>query len=269
MVDMNTRCPTGIPGLDELIQGGFPRERSILLSGTSGSGKTTLAVQFICNGITQYNEPGILISLEQDPKELKKDMNPYGFELDRLEKEGKLVIIDASLARISITKIDQAIASGQFNDQPAGSMSLLPDEFNVDRILEIVASKAKSIGAKRAVFDSLPALDFLIADLNETKLRHTLRQLLLAVNYRLKSAGLTSILVTETSEGNITSAHGVESYVVDGTIAMTINEALDDRTLKIKKMRQTRHSLKPHMFEFTDTGIQIKQAADTGTKKLF
>ena len=268
MVDQNIRCPTGISGLDELIEGGFPRERSILLSGTSGSGKTTFAVQFLCNGITQYNEPGVLISLEQDPRELKKDMIQYGFDLDKLEKEGKLVIIDASLARIGITKMDQAITSGQYMDQPAGSMSLLPDEFNIDRILEIVATKAKRIGAKRAVFDSLPALDFLIADLNETKLRHTLRQLLLAVNYRLKSAGLTTILVTETTEG-IASAHGVESYVVDGTINLTINEALDDRTIKIKKMRQTKHSLKPHMFEFTDKGIQIKAPVDAGAKKLF
>jgi len=269
MVDLNKRCPTGIPGLDELLEGGFPRQRSILLSGTCGSGKTTFAVQFLYNGIMQYNEPGILIALEQDPRELKTDMLNYGFDLQKAENEGKMILIDASLARVGITKIDLAIGSETFLGQPEGSMSLLPDEFNMDRILEIVVSKAKRIGAKRAVFDSLPALDFLIADQTEVKMKHTMRQLLLAVNYRLKSAGLTTLIITEPHEEGSMSAHGVESYVVDGTISMTVNEALDDRTLKIKKMRNTKHSLKPKLFEFTERGIQIKPAADTGAKKLF
>lgn len=266
MADLTKRCPTGIPGLDELIEGGFPRERSILLSGTCGSGKTTFAVQYLYNGITQYNEPGILISLEQDPKELKSDMSRYGFDLDKLEKEGKLIIIDASLSRIGINKLDQALVSGTFNDQPEGSMSLLPDEFNMERILEIVTSKAKRIGAKRAVFDSLPALDFLLGDKSETKIRHAIRQILLAVNYRLKTAGLTTLLITEASDEDTSSAHGVESYVADGTIALTLNEALDNRTIKIKKMRQTKHTLKPSAIEFTEKGMVVKGSAE---KKLF
>ncbi|MBN2251375.1 MAG: hypothetical protein JW724_04805 [Candidatus Altiarchaeota archaeon] len=268
MTDSNTRCPTGIPGLDELIEGGYPRTRSILVSGTSGSGKSTFGVQFLYNGITQYNEPGILIALEQEPKELKADMMKFGFDLDRMEKDGKLIIIDASLARLGVTALDTVMMSRTFKEQPQGSMSLLPDEFNMERILEIVSSKARKIGAKRAVFDSLPALDFLIADQSETKIKHTIRQLLLAVNYRLKAAGLTTLIITESPNEGSLSAHGVESYVVDGTIELTVNEALDDRTLKIKKMRQTRHTLKPRVIEFTDTGITLKPQ-ETGKKKLF
>lgn len=57
-IDLNIRCSTAIPGLDEFIEGGFPRRRSILLSGTCGSGKTTMALQFPYNGIVKYNEPG-------------------------------------------------------------------------------------------------------------------------------------------------------------------------------------------------------------------
>jgi KaiC/GvpD/RAD55 family RecA-like ATPase len=270
MTDLIKRCPTGIPGLDELIQGGFPRQRSILLSGASGSGKTTLAVQFLIRGITDYNEPGILICLEQDPKELKADMLDYGFDLQKAEYEGKLVILDASLSRVGMTKMDGFIAQGAFKERPDGSMSILPDEFNIEKILELVSEKAKAIGAKRAVFDSLPALDFLIDEQNETKIKHKLRELLITINYRLKCAGLTSLLVTETIEEEKNSMHAVESYVVDGTIALTINEALDDRTIKIRKMRQTRHSLKPRMFEFTDKGIQIKTPpVDTGIKNYF
>lgn len=270
MTDQSKRCPSGIPGLDELIQGGFPRHRSILLSGTAGSGKTTFAVQYLYRGITDYNEPGILICLEQDPKELKVDMLDYGFDLQKAEYEGKLVILDASLSRVGMSKLDSMITADAFKERPDGSMSILPDEFNIEKILRLVEEKAKNIGAKRAVFDSLPALDFLIDEQNETKIKHKLRELLITINYRLKSAGLTSLLVTETIEDEKAAVHAVESYVVDGTIALTINEALDDRTVKIKKMRQTRHSLKPRMFEFTDKGIQIKSPpADTGIKNYF
>jgi KaiC/GvpD/RAD55 family RecA-like ATPase len=270
MTDLSKRCPSGIPGLDELIQGGFPRRRSILLSGASGSGKTTFAVQYLYKGITDYNEPGILICLEQDPKELKADMLDYGFDLQKAEYEGKLIIIDASLSRVGMTKLDGLIAAGTYKDQPEGSMSILPDEFNIEKILGLVAEKTKKIGAKRAVFDSLPALDFLIDEESEAKIKHKLRELLITINYRLKSAGLTSLLITETLEDEKTSVHAVESYVVDGTLSLTINEALDDRTIKIKKMRQTRHSLKPRMFEFSEKGIQIKSSpADTGIKNYF
>jgi KaiC/GvpD/RAD55 family RecA-like ATPase len=270
MTDQCKRCPSGIPGLDEMIQGGFPRQRSILLSGASGSGKTTLAVQYLYRGITDYNEPGIFICLEQDPKELKSDMLDYGFDLQKAEYEGKLIIIDASLSRVGMTKMDGLIAAGTFKEQPEGSMSILPDEFNIEKILALVEEKAKKIGATRAVFDSLPALDFLIDEESEAKIKHRLRELLITINYRLKSAGLTSLLVTETIEEERTTVHAVESYVADGTIAMTINEALDDRTIKIKKMRHTRHSLKPRMFEFTEKGIQIKSPpADSGIKTYF
>ena len=66
MVDLNARCPTGIEGLDDLIDGGFPRGRVILLAGTCGTGKTTFAVQYLVNGITKYGENGIFVTLEQN-----------------------------------------------------------------------------------------------------------------------------------------------------------------------------------------------------------
>jgi KaiC/GvpD/RAD55 family RecA-like ATPase len=265
MVDMNIRCPTGIPGLDELIEGGFPRQRSILVSGTCGSGKTTLAVQFLYRGITDYNEPGVLISLEQDPKELKKDMSRYGFNLEKAENEGKLVIVDASLSRVTPSNPETpSIRSSNFAELE-GSRSVLPDEFNIDSIMDIVAKSAKKIGAKRAVFDSLPALDFLIGGKTETEMKHAIRQTLVAINSRLKNADLTTIMITETGDESPASAHGVESYVADGSIILTVNETLDNRTIKIKKMRQTKHTLKPNAIDFTEKGMAIKGSE----KRLF
>jgi KaiC/GvpD/RAD55 family RecA-like ATPase len=267
MVDLNKKCPTGIQGLDEILDGGLPRNRTVLLSGTCGTGKSTFAVQFLYKGIVEYNEPGILISLEQDPRELKQDMLHYGFDLQKLEDSGKLVIIDASLSRMGFKTSRTSVVSSSIG-QPAGSMSLLPDEFNMERILEIVISKAKRIEAKRVVLDSLPALDFLIRE-GDSDIRHITRQIILTTNYRLKMEGLTSLLITEIMEANgAISAHGVESYVVDGAIILSVNEALDTRTVRVRKMRQTKHSLKPRTFEMTKDGILIR-GIDKESKPLF
>ena len=259
-VDLNDRCPTGITGFDELVEGGFPRKRSILLSGTCGSGKTTFAVQFLYNGIVKYNEPGILISLEQDPSELKSDMLNFGLDLDKAEKEGKLVIIDVSLARAGVSMEDL------WNPEPAkdkskGSVSLMLEEFNMDGILETVITKAKKIGAKRVVLDSLPALDFLFTkEGNEAKIKQTIRQLLLSVNSKLKAAGLTTLMITELPEEGETSMHGIESYVTDGAINL-YNTAMgmqSGMTLIIKKMRGTEHSRNVHPIVFKrDKGIEV------------
>lgn len=256
MVDLNKKCPSGIPGLDELLEGGFPRRRSILISGSCGTGKTIFGVQFLYNGITQYNEPGVLVTLEQNPKELKQDMLNFGFDLQKLENEGKLIIIDASLSRVGIRVTPPESVISNFGI-PEGSTSLLPDEFNIERILEIIVGKTKRISARRVVIDSLPALDFLVKG-RDGGLKHMIRQMILAINYRLKANGLTSLLITETPETNGISAHDVESYVVDGVIVLTLNETLDMRTIKIRKMRQTTHSLKPRTIEFTENGLMVK-----------
>ncbi len=259
MVDMNIRCPTGIPGLDELMGGGFPRQRSILVSGTCGSGKTTLAVQFLYNGAMQYNEPGILVSLEEDPKELRSDMKAYGFDLQRLENEGKLAIIDASLSRIG-SSMEGIITSADFKEETAGSRSLLPDEFTIERILDIVAEKAQKMHAKRIVFDSLPALDFLIPNISELQMKHAVRQLLIEINYKLKTLGLTTILITEISDTNAKTAHGVESYVTDGGISMYYTALGEEsgRSLIIQKMRGTKHSDDVHQIVFKEgVGIEV------------
>src|SRR5207253_9007694 len=58
------RTPTGIPGLDEILSGGVPKGRVILLVGGQGTGKTILTTQFLMNGIKIYGENGAFVSLE-------------------------------------------------------------------------------------------------------------------------------------------------------------------------------------------------------------
>jgi len=57
------RTPSGITNLDKLIEGGFPKGRSILVAGGAGSGKTIFSLQFLYSGAVLYDEPGIYVSL--------------------------------------------------------------------------------------------------------------------------------------------------------------------------------------------------------------
>jgi len=253
MADLNKRCPTGIPGFDELIDGGLPRNRSILLSGTCGTGKTTFAAQFLYNGVVKYDEAGILVTLEQDAEEMRHDLLHYGLDLKKLENAGKLILIDTSLSKIGFKEVVTNIPG-----VPTKSFSLLPGEFDMEKITNLTIQAARNIGARRVVIDSLPALDVLM------KTGWEVRKVLLHMNYEFKSNGLTTILVSEVGEEDGISRHGVEEYIADGVVILRTNEALDIRTIKIRKMRLTKHTLKPHTLEFVDQGIVVR----TPEKKL-
>ncbi len=243
---MDDRVPMGIPGLDLLINGGLPKGRSILVSGTCGTGKTTLAVQYLDAGIKQFGEAGVLVTLEQDKEELYHDMLSIGMDLKKHQEDSKLILIDTSLSKSGIANYVAPPERGEL------SISLLPGEFNMDNLVALIVKNAKKIGAKRVVIDSLPALDYLISDIDDV------RKALIHLNYQLKSNDLTTLLLTEGKNEESISYHGVEEYITDGVIILRINEALDTRTIKIRKMRLTKHSLKPTTFELTSNGIVVK-----------
>ena len=76
MVDV-MRLATGIPGFDELIEGRFPKGRTIILTGPAGSGKTTFGIQFLYIGITLFGENGLFITLEEEVSDIISDMGRY------------------------------------------------------------------------------------------------------------------------------------------------------------------------------------------------
>lgn len=243
------RCPTGIPGLDELIGGGFPKDRTILLAGACGTGKSIFGVQFLYNGITKYSEPGILLMLEQNVDHLKNDLLAFNCNVEELEEVGKLVIIDASLARFNIGGISAAAPT---RDR---SFSLTSAELmETKEVVDIVIDTAKEINARRVVVDSLPALDNLVQKKGDV------RDLILNMNYRLQASGLTSILISDILEDK-PPGYGLESYIVDGVIVLEYKTSGPDagRNLMIQKMRGTKHSENIHPIEFVEgVGIEVK-----------
>src|SRR5438132_2512785 len=96
---MIDRTPTGIPGLDEILGGGFPRGRVILLVGGPGTGKTILTSQFLINGIKIYGENGAFVSLDETKAHFIREMGLFSWKFDELEKAKKFAFINASPLR--------------------------------------------------------------------------------------------------------------------------------------------------------------------------
>ena len=86
------RVPTGISGLDDAMSGGLLESSINLLSGSPGSGKSILAMQFLINGILKYNEPGVYITFEEEKESLVRNMKKFGWDINKLEKDGKLEV---------------------------------------------------------------------------------------------------------------------------------------------------------------------------------
>lgn len=237
---MLERVPTGIPGFDEICGGGLLRDRSYLVSGPSGSGKTIFAMQFIVNGITQFNEPGIFVATEERPQHLREHFISFGWDLEKFEDENMLAIVDATSTKIGLPSDEKYI-----DVRPFDTRSLL------DQIITI----QDEIGAKRAALDSTTSIGFIINDPAKFRIE------LLKISTTMEILGLTSLLTCEVIENgpDRISRFGVENFVVEGTIVLYYNRVENTRvrSLEIFKMRGSSHSRKTHPFEITDRGIVV------------
>ncbi len=90
------KLPTGIEGFDDICHGGLPIGRSTLISGTSGTGKTVLSLNFLYNGIRQFNEPGIFVTFEESPLDILRNAASFGWNLQEMVEQDKLFLLDAS-----------------------------------------------------------------------------------------------------------------------------------------------------------------------------
>ena len=78
-----SRAKTGILGLDDVLDGGFPRNRLYLVDGDPGTGKTTLALQFLLAGAHE-GEVGLYMTLSETRHELRSVADSHGWSIDDL-----------------------------------------------------------------------------------------------------------------------------------------------------------------------------------------
>lgn len=87
---------TGINGLDTVLCGGMLKGRGFLVIGGPGTGKTILLSQFIYQGIMESHEKGVFVTFEERPKYISENVSTFGWDLNRLVRQNKLLFVDAS-----------------------------------------------------------------------------------------------------------------------------------------------------------------------------
>jgi circadian clock protein KaiC len=237
--------PTGVEGLDELLGGGFPRGRVILLLGGPGSGKTILSSQFLYNGISQYNENGIFVSLDEGKNHYYSEMLNFGWDFKKAEEESKFLFIDATrLSRVAMLKEKM---------MKEETSSLRGKELQIDRLIEELEAKIQQIGAKRVVLDTLASLFYRFTDPIE---RRTAGVDLIEA---LSDINVTTIVTTELTYLGLERNLMDEEFLVHGVIMMQtlFSHGTTTRALQIEKMRGA--NINPNLVPYTidKNGVEI------------
>ncbi|HMK83884.1 MAG TPA: ATPase domain-containing protein [Candidatus Bathyarchaeia archaeon] len=233
---------TGIPGFDEIVGGGFPQGRVVLILGEPGAGKTILCTQFLLNGLTKYGENGLYVSMEEGRGHYAREMSTFGWNFDDVEKEGKFAFVDASPIR-SLP-----------NEVKVGKVTLGRPEFSMISLLELVKNNAKKVNAKRIVVDPISLLLAQYAD--DTQRRKALLDLVEA----LSEIGATSVMASELRRVGIRGRTlQLEEFVTHGVVIMqTIATGRTmERTIQIEKMRETQIDRQPRPYRITEKGIEV------------
>ncbi len=225
------KAPTGIQGLDEITEGGFPAGRPTLICGSAGSGKTMLAAAFLVHGAVDYGEPGVFMMFEENAEELAQNLRSLGVDLDKLQKQKKIAVDHVHIERNEI--------------QETG-------EYDLEGLFIRLGHAIDSIGAKRVVLDTLEALFSGLP--NHAVLRAELRRL-----FRwLKDRGVTAVITGERGEQSLTR-YGLEEYVADCVILLDhrIVDQVSTRRLRVVKYRGTAHGTNEYPFLIAANGISV------------
>ncbi len=241
------RTKTGISGFDELIGGGLIEGSTVLVSGGVGTGKTIFGLQFLYNGASKFNEPGVFVTLETRPCDLRLEARQFGWDLEELEKRKVLIIIDAASSKAGL---------------PTSEKYALRRGFDVSTLAEEIYRAIDESKAKRLVIDCISALGIKYTEPLD------IRNELFRISALLNELKITSLLLSESITNDVQSRAGVEEFVTQGLISLNLVQEKDllTREMLIWKMRQTPHSMNKHKFTIGKKGIELVSKGKSTSK---
>jgi KaiC/GvpD/RAD55 family RecA-like ATPase len=251
--------PSGIPGLDNLLGGGYPRGRVILVCGGPGSGKTLMCMQFLIDGIERFDERGMFVSLEEGKQHLINEMANYGWDLEMYEKKNQIAIVDASPLRRVVQESDGAASPNTDVSEPERVGACVSEpHFSIQALSTILRTFARTTRATRIAIDPITSLSLRFEESSQR------RSAIIDLFDALVNMGTTSMVTSEvgTRFGYSLTQREIppEEYLCHGAIVLH-NTHVPDRgivsLLEIEKMRECKHDRQLHPYSITEKGINV------------
>lgn len=223
---------TGIVGFDEMLEGGVPAGRALLVAGGSGAGKTVLMCEFLYRGIDSFGERGVLVTFEEQPEDIIRNVAGFGWDFAGLIKAGKLAIVDASPVQ--------------------GGERELGEDYDLEPLLIRIRQAVKRLRARRLVLDSLESL---FARLSNS---YQVRELLYRIAWEAKQLGVTTMISAEKLSAS-GMRHGVEDFVADGVVELSAEPGQQStlRRIVVRKLRGVGYRSGNVEFRITGHGIKV------------
>ena len=237
------RIKSGIDGLDEILGGGFINGSSILIAGGPGTGKTIFSMEFLVKGILNYDEPGIFVTLEERPDELRREALIFGWDLAKLEEEKIFAIVDAASSKAGL---------------PTNEKYALRRGFDVNTLAQEIYRASRELDVKRIIIDSISSIEV------QYDSDSSLRAAIFRLSALLREINCTSLMTCEMIGKENYTRYGIEEFVAQGLIQLFLREESGElrRSILVRKMRGTSHSLKRYPFEIGDNGLIVLPSGD-------
>ncbi len=222
------RVSTGVKGLDELLEGGFPAGQSYLVTGEPGTGKTTLAAQFMLEGLKR-GENGVYISIDEKPSHMVEDVATLGWDMRTPVNEGKLTLLDVS---------------PYFNWVRTSKGGMV----DANEVLQDLSKQIRRINAKRLVID--PVVPLVLHRERIYEVQEYIRTLIFGIDDNFGCTTLMTSHIWPGAMGN--NERGIEEFMVSGVIALRLMKADEDhyvRRMFVRKMRGTKIDLKEYNYD--------------------
>ena len=238
------RVRTGIQGLDELLHGGFPEGSVTLVSGTPGTGKTIVCFQYIWQGL-QNGEKCLFLSSDERIENLIKQARKLGFDFQPAIDNNQMKFLYLNLDRSDIHKdVEQEISGGQYDRVVLDSLTPLSEVpvWVVNKGKEIIPAFEGTTNTSAFPLDSIQAM------------RVHIRRIMGI----LDQDDCTTLVTSEIPEGSRNlSRDSISEFLVDGILLLDLDMTMDRRKITIRKMRGTKHTLKPHDIQIDAGGIRL------------
>jgi circadian clock protein KaiC len=228
-VASNPKAPTAIPGVDQVLLGGLPRECTTLIGGGPGTGKTVLALEQLYRAALA-GEPGIFLTFEEQADAVRRNARAMGWDLESLERQRRLLILHAEVPT-------NAIQSG---------------DFDLGGLLAILEGHARALAARRIVIDAADVLLRLFREPHRQK-----DQTFLLYNW-LTAQALTAVLTVKVHGEDAAALYDLE-YMADCVIRLDhrVVGQVATRRLRVLKFRGSGFLSNEHPYVISPTGIAL------------